>query len=304
MEEIHSRHRELSERYGEWTAHNIRLSEGFSTRGDVPARTQRLRRVLQLATDLTGRPLSELRVLDLGCLEGQYAVEFALHGAEVVAIEGREANIAKAALARDALGLERLELRHEDVRSLDPDTHGRFDVILCLGLLYHLDRDDVFGFLRTMRDCCSGLLILDTHIALRGRTVHRDGGQEYRGIEYVEHSERARADQRAADLWASLDNPRSFWPTLPSLVNALSHAGFSSALECRLPSPDPRQDRITLVALTGSEPELRSVPPGQSEPAADVPESPARWYMRNQSRLFMLYKRLVLWQRAVRSRIR
>src|SRR6185312_9184851 len=83
---------QIASQHGEWTAHDIRLAEGVSTRlghGDH----HRLRRCLQLAADLTGRPLDALRVLDLGALEGQYAIEFALHGAEAVAIEGRNANI-------------------------------------------------------------------------------------------------------------------------------------------------------------------------------------------------------------------
>jgi SAM-dependent methyltransferase len=299
VEAIRSRHREIEGLHGKWTAHNIWLGDGLSTRGGASAEVQRVRRVLQVAADLTGRPLAELRVLDLGCLEGQFAVEFALQGAEVVAIEGREANIAKAELAKDALGLDRLELRREDVRSLHTETHGRFDLILCLGLLYHLDREDVFDFLRTLRAACTRVLVLDTHVALSGRSVHCDGEHEYHGIDFVEHSKRAPAEQRAASLWASLDNPRSFWPTLPSLVNALSDAGFTSVLECRLPVVETVGDRVTLVALAGDAMAPRSVPPGQDEPKR-MPEAPPNGFIRNQSRAFMLAKRVVLWQRAIR----
>jgi SAM-dependent methyltransferase len=300
---IRARHRDLVARHGEWTAHNIRLGDDLFTRGgDVPAETQRIRRVVQLAADLTGRELNTLRVLDLGCLEGQFAVEFALQGAQVVGIEGREANVAKAELARDALGLERLELRKEDVRKLGTETHGRFDVVLCLGLLYHLDRDDVFDFLGTLRSVCQRVLILDTHVALTGRSVHRHGGHEYRGIDFVEHSAHAPLEQREASLWASLDNPRSFWPTKPSLVNALAHAGFDSVLECHLPALDTVRDRVTLVALAGERVELRSPPSGDDQADAELPEQAPRGFVRNQSRAFMLAKRLVLRVRAARKR--
>ena len=71
----------------------------------------------------------------------------------MVAIEGREANAAKARVAAEVLGLERLEIRVEDVRELSAERHGTFDVVLCLGLLYHLDADDLFPFIDTARRC-------------------------------------------------------------------------------------------------------------------------------------------------------
>jgi hypothetical protein len=42
------------------------------------------------------KPWGKLRMLDLASLEGIFAIEFASQGAEIVAIEGREANNARA----------------------------------------------------------------------------------------------------------------------------------------------------------------------------------------------------------------
>ena len=45
---------------------------------------------------MTGKPLSELRVLDSGRDEGQFAIEFASRGAQVVGIEGRAVSAERA----------------------------------------------------------------------------------------------------------------------------------------------------------------------------------------------------------------
>jgi len=75
--------------------------------------------LVQLTSDLLG-PLDGLRVLDLACLEGLYGLELAMHGAEVLAIEGREQNAAKVRHAAERLCPARFEVRVEDVRELDP----------------------------------------------------------------------------------------------------------------------------------------------------------------------------------------
>ena len=285
---------EIVARHGEWTAHDIQLGDGVSTLPEGGADTSRLRRVVQLAADLTRRPLSELRVLDLGALEGQYAIEFALQGAEVTAIEGREANAAKARLAAEVLGLEGLEVRQEDVRDLSAERHGSFDVVLCLGLLYHLDGADLFPFLDRLAEVCASLLILDTHVGLHPRRLHRHHGHEYRGVTFVEHSPRASDAQRQRSLWASLDNEESFWPTRASLMNALQRAGFTSVLECGIPAMSAPRDRLTFAALRGAPVELRSPPSAGRPPASAVPERAGPRWIRNQSRLFLLGKRIAL----------
>jgi SAM-dependent methyltransferase len=293
---------EVAARHGEWTAHDILLGEGVSTLPGGGADPSRVRRVTQLAADLTGRPLSELRVLDLGALEGQYAVEFALQGAEVMAIEGREANAAKARVAGEILGLDNLEVREEDVRGLSVERHGSFDVVLCLGLLYHLDQDDLFPFLDRLAEVCTALLILDTHVGLRPRRRHRHDGHDYRGVTFVEHSPQASTEQRRRSLWASLDNEESFWPTRASLLNALQRAGFTSVLECGVPAMTAPRDRLTFAAIRGSDVELRSLPPAAGPPAGEVPERQAPRWIRNQSRVFLFGKRIALRLLAARER--
>jgi len=299
IEEIRKRRDGIAQRYGEWTSHDIRLADGLSTHpgGGDPSR---LYRCLQLATDVLGRPIEDLRVLDLGALEGQYAIEFALHGAEAVAIEGREANVEKARVARDALALERLELRLEDVRSLSAETHGTFDVVLCVGLLYHLDADDVFPFLERLAEVCRGVLILDTHFALRPSATHRHDGQQYRGFNFLEHDPRASEAQRSRSLWASLDNDMSFWPTRASLLKGLTRAGFTSIMTAELPVVNLPRDRATFVALKGTPVALRSTP-SEVAPAEPSEDGPPR-FVRNQSRAFLIAKRAALRAFVVRER--
>jgi 2-polyprenyl-3-methyl-5-hydroxy-6-metoxy-1,4-benzoquinol methylase len=64
----------------------------------------------------------------------------------VVALEGRQANLEKARFVKGILDLDHLELVLDDVRNLNKDRYGFFDVVLCLGILYHLDTPDVMNF--------------------------------------------------------------------------------------------------------------------------------------------------------------
>ena len=52
-----------------------------------PMDDMRPRRVIQAVADLARRPLRDLRILDLACLSGYFAIEFATHGAQVVGID-------------------------------------------------------------------------------------------------------------------------------------------------------------------------------------------------------------------------
>jgi 2-polyprenyl-3-methyl-5-hydroxy-6-metoxy-1,4-benzoquinol methylase len=292
----------VSERVGPWTAHNIELAPDVFTKGaEACGEELKLRRVRQLVSDLVPRPESELRVLDLGALEGLYGIELALSGAEVVFIEGRHAAAERIRFASAALSLDRVSVHTQDVQQLSIAEHGEFDVVLCLGLLYHLGADEVLALLQRIHSVCRGVLVLDTHIALEDdelasfpddafwidprvalsdiRTVDVDG-RTYRGRDYREHQPEASHEDRLHASWASLSRDTSFWPTKPSLLNALVASGFTTVLECTVPPLiGLPPDRVTLVAVPGDPVRLRSssiqagvayepIPERESDPSA------------------------------------
>lgn len=252
----------VTARWGPWTAHNVELAPGVLTRPEVGYEpSSRLVQILQLTTDVVGSAdLRGVRVADLGCLEGGFAIELALHGAETLGIEGREANIARARFAAESLGLEQCSFVQDDVRNFSAERYGRFDVILCLGLLYHLDIDSVRALLEAMRACCRRAVILDTHVTVTAGRELRSGGRTYLGQLRREHATGDSAETIRARQWASLDNLQSFWPTRASLFEALAEAGFSSVLECHLPQSGAVVDRVQLVAFAGEHIDVRTVP--------------------------------------------
>jgi SAM-dependent methyltransferase len=252
---------QIQQEHGEWTAMSIHLGDNRYTRLP-PAADWRLRRFVQLVADLLGKPISQARVLDLACLEGHYAIEFALHGAEVTAIEIRDANIAKARYAKEQLGLDKLTLVQDDVRNISVEKYGRFDVIICAGFIYHLDVPDVFHTMERMAEMCTRLTIIESQMSMVDHDCVEYQGNKYWGLWYQEHRPDATAEEKKADYWASIDNTRSFWFTPASMCNLASAVGFTSMFECHGPvMPDVADDRRTYVAMKGQRQKVHSSPP-------------------------------------------
>jgi SAM-dependent methyltransferase len=293
----------IEARYGPWTAHNIRLANNLYTISAEPAGDEvKLRRVTQLALDVCGGSLGGVRVLDLACLEGMYALEFARRGAEVVAIEGREANIEKARFAANALGIA-VDLQLGDVRELSRERHGEFDVVLALGILYHLDTSDLFSLVERIADVCRRALIVDTGIGSAGTEQLRRGAAEvYRGVRLVEHRPESTEVERQQALWSSLDNLTAVALTRASLERLLARTGFTSVLECHVPAePAKEVDRITLLALKGT-PAGPLLTPAPDSDATDVPERPPLRRRLEASRVSSVAG--ILLPRRVRARLR
>jgi Methyltransferase domain len=276
IEAIQQRKQATIAKFGEWTAHNIHLLDEVYTIGNkVVGDEVKLRRITQIVADVAKKPLNELRVLDLAFLEGLYGIELARKGAQVVGIEARETNLAKTQFTKEVLALDNLTLIQGDVRNLSVEQHGFFDVVLCLGILYHLEVPDVFSFLERVSDVCQGFVVIDTHLGAFPQRSHVHNGHTYWGTIYQEHTPQSSLDERSQNLWASLDNITSFWFTRPSLYNVLSHLGFTSIYECYYPTEINKQpDRLTFLAMKGHPQALLSAPQMEHQPIPDLAEQP------------------------------
>lgn len=143
--------------------HVIELPEGVVTPGRDDPR-DRLP-LLGLPDDLSG-----LSVLDVGAWDGFFSFECERRGAaRVVAADwfawrdAAHGSKDSFELARSALGsrVEDVEIRVED---LSPERVGTFDVVLLLGVLYHLR--DPLRALDAVASVTAGRLILETHVDL------------------------------------------------------------------------------------------------------------------------------------------
>ena len=127
--------REMAE-LGPWF-HNLHLPDGRQTAPDHPLGDFPAFKWRQLGPALP-EDLSGWSALDIGCNAGFYAFELARRGAHVLAIDADEHYLRQARWARSRFGLDdRVELRQLQVYDLDR-LGRRFDLVLFLGVLYHL----------------------------------------------------------------------------------------------------------------------------------------------------------------------
>ncbi len=143
--------------------HSIPLPYGIVTPGidDSPRRAP----TLGIPDDFTGKS-----VLDVGAWDGFFSFESERRGAaRVLATDhfcwsgegwGTRAGFD---LAREALG-SRVEDKDIDVMDLSPEAVGVFDVVLFLGVLYHL-RHPLLA-LERIASVTGEMLVLDTHVDL------------------------------------------------------------------------------------------------------------------------------------------
>ncbi len=265
-DEIQKGLNDLINKYGEWNF-DIPLPFNIWTRGNLQVPHTRLRRIVQIVNDLSQKPLSKCRILDLGCSDGMFSIEFALQGADTVGVEVREANIKKAIFCKEVLDLKNLDFRQDDVRKVSLESYGRFDAIICSGLFYHLPADDAIKLAKTMYDMVDRLIVLDVRVALEPEKKVLYNGDEYWGTIFREHPDNATPEEKAKRLWYSPDNVTSFWFTRPSLINMLSKAGFSSIYECFVPvhmnfgKPGiEHKNHLTFVALKEETIEIKTSP--------------------------------------------
>jgi tRNA (mo5U34)-methyltransferase len=145
-----SRIRELVEAVPRWH-HIMRFPHGIVSPGVYEP--EGMFRLLQLP-DLRGK-----RVLDMGTRDGYFAFECERLGAEVVAVDYSEMELTGFAAAKQIYGSQ-VRYVQANIYDLSPEQLGTFDVVLFLGVLYHL-RHPLLALDR-LRALCRELLILES----------------------------------------------------------------------------------------------------------------------------------------------
>ena len=160
----------LIEEHGRWW-HEIELAPGIVTPGDDSNRMKLpILDGLGLPADLRG-----MRALDIGCSDGYFTFEMERRGADVVAIDFVPEHYTGFATARQILG-SRAEYRMDNVYNLAPGQYGQFDVVLFLGVLYHLRKplaalDSIRSVMKPGAQLFVGTMMIDEYFLLPDGTV-------------------------------------------------------------------------------------------------------------------------------------
>jgi SAM-dependent methyltransferase len=223
-----------------FTAHNVRLDDGSYTFPEAPPIDTHGNYVCvrNLLPVLYPEGWQGRSIVDLGCLEGGFATEFARLGLDSTGIDVRESNIANAERIRAGTSLPNLRFIRDDAWNVG--RHGPFDLVFCVGLHYHIDNQ--LAFLREMANASRKAIFIDTHVAPEYdhepavETFNLSPLAEHEGLPgrwYAEHDLDAASDRRQLETmkWASWENRRSFWPTKGALVASMREAGFSIVFE-------------------------------------------------------------------------
>lgn len=112
-----------------------------------------------------GGSLAGKRVLDLGCNAGFWSLAAIEAGADfVLGVDARQMHVDQANLVFEAKGVDPSRYRFElgDIFELDLGEQ-RFDIVLCLGLLYHVSTP--FQLMERISAWNTDLLVIDTTLA-------------------------------------------------------------------------------------------------------------------------------------------
>jgi len=135
---------------------------GFSVFESADAQSINKARLCHLANlnlDIRGKT-----VLDVGCGVGHLGGFFEERGGSVIGVDARPENIERLHALYPGRQAHALNAESGSLTDL-----GRFDIVFCYGLLYHLENP--IAALRNIATCCKDLLLLETVVSDDARPV-------------------------------------------------------------------------------------------------------------------------------------
>jgi 2-polyprenyl-3-methyl-5-hydroxy-6-metoxy-1,4-benzoquinol methylase len=233
--------------------HAIELAPGVVTPG---LRGEELLELLELPTDCRG-----LRVLDLGANDGFFSITLEKRGAKVVAVDYLPPERTGFPLVSEVFK-SRVKRYTDNIYNVSKSTYGEFDIVLCLGLLYHL-RDPLRALSR-IRDVCKGELYVESFVI---------------DSRLVRPNEPANALANGSEeLIAETDPTGTSREDIPDeLLAEPDVTGGDPAADSELLA-QPRQTAMGLAAISE---ELLTIPLAQFFPRKELDDDPTNWWGYN-----------------------
>lgn len=212
-EEDYRRARERIASVEHWY-HQVEVLPGLVTPG--VNNSARALSELPLPDDLSGQ-----RVLDIGARDGFFSYECERRGADVLAIDYMPAGQTGFQVTSDLLGSQ-VEFQQDNVYNLSAERYGEFDLVLFLGVLYHL-RDPMLALDRIW-DVCRGRLIVETQLL---DNAFQDANGEFRTLASISPELEEAAVMQFYPGASLNEDPTCVWaPNSKCLRAMLESAGF------------------------------------------------------------------------------
>jgi len=215
--------------------------------------------------------------LDTGCGVGEFSGFLSDMGLAVTGVDSRATNIAEAQRRYPNLPFATYDIEGAEIGRL-----GTFDLVLCLGLLYHLENP--MAALRNLHMLTSGVLLIESMIHPRATLT----------LELVEEGTLEDQSMRSVALV----------PSEPSFIKLLYRVGFSYVYSFRQ-LPDHEQFRVTRTSRRRRTFLIASHAPLMLAACVLEPNPPSTGYWQRpySARIFWLQQRLTRVFRAGQTRL-
>ncbi len=175
--------------------------------------------------EFCGGSLKGRRVLDLGCNAGWWSLLAARAGADfVTGIDGRDMHVDQSEFVFQASGIERKRYRFlkKNIFELDMRELGSFDVVFCLGLMYHISKP--VELLENISRVNTDLLLIDTTLSQKEGALFEIARED---LEEPRHA---------------VDYELVLLPTKQAVVECAKQFGYKTAV--LKPPASPKEDPI------------------------------------------------------------
>ncbi len=183
---------------------------------------QRYRYFFEPLLGLCGGSLAGHRVLDLACNNGPWSLSAAEAGADfVLGVDGRDVHVEGANRRLKEAGIDANRYRFEQANILDLPADPSFDIVLCLGVLYHVAKPvELFEVMAEAK-----VIVIDTEVSMLPGSAFEVGHEPI--------------DKRTN----AIDYELILWPTRQAVIDLASQFGFQCVPLALTVSDERRMDR-------------------------------------------------------------